>query len=230
MQDTDATNKNKVKIPLGTAHLKMAGDLLLGQIKDKALHPFFKKYQLLLEHLANTQPEERLTVYHYFLALILTSHARRSEDLEEKRRLFDLKNELFFHIVNNINLRKKLGLKYLVTKNFRVTEFCATCQENNKTQNLQRHQWKFCQNCKIDRKFFNVLCMTYKFNEGLAHLFLSNDLIDKVKNLPNVKRDKLENFTETLTWKKYKYPSKSLYIFDLTDAQAIHPKLLAKPF
>jgi hypothetical protein len=216
------------RIPLNSVNLKLVGDLILGQIDNRDLYPLFKKYELLLENIANRKLEERLILYQFMVGLTLTGHARRSEDVETKKKIFDIKNQVFLYLANNPDLRKKLFFRYLISKNFRVTEFCPACAKSNTEGNLPRHQWKFCKECQIDRKFFNVLAMNYRFSGGSGLLFLSHDLIGEVKNLPLLKRDKIENYKEELLWDKYKYTTKSLSVFNLDAVVAIQKSLLKK--
>ena len=70
--------------------------------------------------------------------------------------------------------------------------------------------------------------MNYRFSGGSGLLFLSHDLIEEVKNLPLLKRDKIENYKEELLWDKYKYTTKSLSVFNLDAVVAIQQNLLKK--
>ena len=77
---------------------------------------------------------------------------------------------LFLNLANNRNSRRKLAFRYLVSKNFRVAKFCARCEAENIKTETPKHQWKFCKDCEVDRKFYNVLSMHHKFESGSATL------------------------------------------------------------
>lgn len=213
--DSAKGSAGKKKFPPGSVKLQMAGDLILARCPDKELAPLFRRYEALLETFANTPRDQRLIGYKIILALILTSHAKKTENLAEKKELFDLKNQIFIHLANHPVLRRLLTFRYLVSKNFRVLEFCAKCTAENTAAELPRFKWKFCNDCKVDRKFYNVMAMDYKFNEGHATIFLSNDMLHLLKPIKSAGKGKLEDNTEEAIYRGYHYNVRNLDVFAL---------------
>lgn len=204
----------------------MAGELLLARSPDRNLAQLFRRYESLLECFANMDREERIINYKFLVGLILTSHAKKTQDIPKRKEIFDLKNALYFNLANNRNFRRKLAFKYLVSKNFRVLKFCNKCEEANSGTDLPRHQWKFCKDCDVDRKFFNVMSMHHKFDSGSSTLFLSNDLVHQIENLRLPKKGKLDDFKEEARYQKYHYNVKNLDIFELESVIKAQEKLL----
>lgn len=219
-------DKKKKKIEPNSIKLQMAGDLLLGRFTDRELTSLYQRYENLLEKFANMDRDERVINYKFFVGLILTSHAKKAKDVETKKTLFDLKNEIYLNLANNKSYRKKLGFRYLTSKNFRVLEFCKKCEEKNEKENLQKHQWKFCMECKVDRKFYNVLSVHHKFDGGSATMYLSNDLLHKVENIRVTQKGKLEDFVEEARFHKYHYNIRNLDVFEQESVRSIQKKLL----
>ncbi len=224
-QEEEGTVKRK-RIPASSIKLQMAGDLIFARAADRELAQLFRRYEALFETFANMDRDERLLNYKFLLGLILTSHAKKTKDLEERKKIFDLKNELFFNIANNRKNRKKLAFRYLNSKNFRVLEFCETCTKENSENELPRHKWKFCRKCRVDRKFYNVLQMSHHFTDGTMTLFLSNDLVHKVEGLKLTHKGKLENQKEEGRFDKYHYNVRNLDVFDLESVKKAMEKLL----
>lgn len=218
----------KKRVPPGTLKLQFAGGLVLVKKPGPELLGLFRRYEEAFEAFANMDPTERLINYRFINALMLTSHAKKCSEIQQKKQLFDLKNQLFLTLANDRETRKKLAFMYLVSKNFRVTEFCQPCTERNTAEGLSRHHWKFCDNCKIDRNFFNVLSMHHKFEHGSATLFLSHELIPQVKGLQIKKKGKLDDISEEAIYKKYHYNVRNLDAFDLQSVLDWHKKLVAK--
>lgn len=216
------------KIPQGAVQIQMAGELLLARSPDRGMSKLFKRYGSLLESLANMDREERLINYKFLLGLILTSHAKKTQDIPTRKALFDLKNDIFLNLANNRDTRRKLAFKYLVSKNFRVIKFCEKCETQNTNDNTPKHQWKFCKDCEVDRKFFNVLSIHHKFKSGSATLFLSNDLIDKVENLRMPQKSKISDFSEEARFEKYHYNVKNLDVFELESVKKAYDVLIKK--
>ncbi len=206
----------------------MAGDLILARSSNREFSQVFRRYEALLETFANMEREERLMNYKFLVALMLTSHAKKIQSLEERKSLFDLKNQLYLSIANTKSHRKKLGFRYLVSKNFRVIEFCGNCKRKNTAEGLDRHKWKFCKDCTVDRKFYNVLAMTHKFEKGNVALFLSNDLVPQVEGLMVTPKGELENETEEGRFDKFHYNVKNLDIFTLESILKVHSRLMAQ--
>jgi len=228
MTDTEKA-KLKKKIDPGTIKLVMAGDLLMARNPDRSNSGIFRRYEALLEMLANMEREERILNYKFLLALVFTSHAKKTKDIQHRKALFELKNGLFLNVVNNRSTRRKLVLRYLVSKNFRVVSFCSECETSNNKAGLERHDWKHCQNCGVDRKFYNVLAIHHKFEAGSATLFLSNDLIHRVENLKAIPKGRLEDFTEEALFQKYHYHVRNLDVFELESAKKVQARLLEIP-
>lgn len=222
----EAGNTKKKKIPNGVVKLQMAGDLLFARSPDRELAQLFRRYESLLETFANMDREERTLNYKFFIALILTSHAKKTKCLDERKKIFDLKNELFFDIANNRNTRRKVAFRYLHSKNFRVISFCDNCTESNTKANRPRHKWKFCEKCNVDRKFYNVLQMSHFFEGGAMTLFLSNDLIHKIPGLKLNQKGKLEDIREEGKFDRYHYNVRNLDVFDIESVIKVQAKLV----
>ena len=105
----------------------MAGDLLFARCGDPELSKLFKRYEAIFETFANLEKSERVLKYKFLIALIITSYAKKTKDPEEKKRLFDMKNELYLNIANDRESRRKCVFRYLSSKNFRVLKFCDDC-------------------------------------------------------------------------------------------------------
>jgi hypothetical protein len=229
-QDNSAAEKKPAKrLPQHSLKLQFAGELVLVRNPARDLAGLFRRYEALFEAFANMERPERLINYKFINALMLTSHAKKAASVEEKKRLFDMKNRVFLNLANDREVRKKVAFKYLVSKNFRVTEFCEECVKKNTEAGIKRHNWKFCKNCKIDRNFYNVLSMHHKFKDGSATLFLSNDLIEQVKGLQIKKRGKLEETKEEALFQRYHYNVRNLDAIDLKSVGDWHNKLMAAP-
>ncbi len=229
LKDNPDQKKPAKRLPQGTLKLQFAGELVLVKNPARDLAGLFRRYEALFEAFANMERPERLINYRFLNALMLTSHAKKSPTVEEKKKLFDMKNRLFIGLANDREVRRKVAFKYLVSKNFRVTEFCEECVKRNTEADIKRHNWKFCKNCKIDRNFYNVLSMHHKFKDGAATLFLSNDLIAEVKNLQVKKKGKLEETKEEALFQRYHYNVRNLDAFDLKSVTDWHNKLIAAP-
>ena len=219
----------KKKIGPGSVNLQMAGDLLLARSPNREISFAFKRYEALLEKLANMESDERIINYHFLVGLILTSHAKRTHDREARRLLFDRKNEVFFKLANSKAYRKKLSFLYLVSKNFRVIEFCPACKEANEKSPDPKHKWKSCRECNVDRKFYNVLAIHHKFQGGSASMFLSNDLMGKVINLKPPPNADFDDHKEEARFLKYRYNTQTLAVFSLESTMKVVDKLLAMP-
>ncbi len=199
---------------------------MLARSGNRDFSQVFRRYEAILEVFANMERDERIMNYKFFVALILTSHAKKLQSVQDRKVLFDLKNELYFNVANNKTLRRKIAFRYLVSKNFRVVSFCEACQAKNTAEGLDRHKWKFCRNCDVDRKFYNVLQMSHHFDKGTMALYLSNDLVHKVENLKVTQKGKLENAKEEGRFDKFHYNVKNLDIFTLDSVRKVHARLM----
>jgi hypothetical protein len=226
--DTDQDERKPAKrLPRESLKLQFAGELVLVRNTHRELAGLFRRYEALFEAFANMERPERIINYRFMNALMLTSHAKKVESVEDRKKLFDLKNQLFLSMANDRELRRKLAFKYLVSKHFRVTEFCSSCTQKNTAEGIKRHQWKFCKNCKIDRNFYNVLSMHHKFDDGSATLFLSNDLMPEIKGLQVTRKGKLEEVTEEALFQRYHYNVRNLDAFELKSVLDWNKRLLA---
>jgi hypothetical protein len=224
--DKNEQAKGPKRIPASSLKFQFAGDMVMVRNPDRNLSGLFRRYEALLEMLANMDREERLLNYRFMIGLILTSHAKKVEKLEDKKRLFDMKNKMFIRIANDRSARKFLAFKYLVSKNFRVIDFCESCVKTNTDAGNKRHNWKFCDKCKLDRDFYNVLSMHHKFKDGYMTLYLSNDLIEQIKGLNVKRKGKLEDTKEEASFERYHYNVRNLDAFDLETTLTWYEKLI----
>ena len=224
--DTPNLDKMPKRIPASSLKFQLAGDMVMVRNPDRNLSGLFRRYEALLEAFANMERNERLLNYRFLNGLILTSHAKKAVALDEKKKLFDMKNQMFLKIANDRVSRKKLAFKYLASRNFRVIDFCEACIKKNTDESLKRHNWKFCEKCTLDRNFYNVLSMHHKFDSGSVTLYLSNDLIEQVKGLNIKKRGKLEDVKEEAIFERYHYNVRNLDAFDLESTLKWYEKLM----
>lgn len=213
-------------MPVGSVTLQFAGELILPKCEDKELSGLFRRYQVLFEHFANMDKEERVLNYRILCGLVLTSHAKKIKSAEQKKTLFDLKNELYVSIANHMKLRRKVAFRYLVSKNFCVVEYCKSCTERQTKENVPRHEWKYCKNCKIDRSFYNVLSMYHKFTKGYSCIFLSNDQMPKIKGIKVKQKGKLDGALEEARFDKYQYNVRNLDAISLESTLKMFKKVL----
>jgi len=217
------------RLPQGSLQLQFAGELVLVRNPTRALAGLFRRYEALFEAFANMPRPERAINYRFLSALMLTSHAKKCASTDERKRLFEMKNAIFLSLANDRETRRKLAFRYLISKKFRVIEFCTGCRSKNTLSELPQHQWKHCKNCKVDRNFYNVVSMHHIFNEGSATLFLSNDLIPEIKGLQMNKKGRLDEVTEEALFQRYHYNIGNLDAISLTSVLAWHDKLMATP-
>jgi hypothetical protein len=225
----DTEEKRPKKLATGSVKLQFAGDLVLVKNTQRPMSGLFKRYAELFEALANMEKDQRNLIYRYMLALILTSHARKATKPEEKKKLFDLKNDLYINMANERSLRRIFEFKYLISKNFRVIKYCSPCETNNKTEDLPRHRWKYCKACQVDHDFYNLLSMEVRFSQGYARLFLSNDQIEKLKGFRIQRKAKAGTVDEEAKFDRYLYNSRNLDAIDLDSALKLLHKLESQP-
>ena len=223
-----ADDKMPKRLPPSSVRLQIAGDMALVRCPDRSLVGLFRRYEALFEAYANMNREERLLNYKMICALILTSHAKKTTDVPIRKTMFDLKNDLYLDIANDRDSRRKVAFRYLVSRNFRVIKFCDSCTKKNTEAELKRHQWKFCERCEVDRSFYNVLSMHHKFAEGSATLFLSHDLVDKIRGFKVKHKGKLEGIKEEANYQRYIYNVRNLDAINLDDTLKWYAKLLGK--
>ncbi|MFZ9520223.1 MAG: hypothetical protein ACO3A4_07085 [Silvanigrellaceae bacterium] len=205
--------------------LDLFGDLLKFSKKSPSATSFRKFDQLAL-HLAQMNREERILVYKIFCGLGLTAHARRTTETAERKKIFDIKNKLFFSIANDPNIRRMVNLRLGVSRRFKVTAYCAECTERNKAESLPAREWKFCQKCTIDRNYYNIVSLFHRFEQGAGALFLGQDLLPQLHAHHLIKRVPLTQISEELSFAKYKFSPKSLISIDFESLKSCSQKLL----
>jgi len=214
------------RVPPGSLKLQFAGELLLVKRPAAPLLKLFRRFEALFEALANFEKSERLLIYRFLAALMLTSHAKKAEETPEKKRLFDLKNDIFLSIANDEVLRRKVAFRYLTSRNVRVLEHCPKCTAENTEAGRSKYVWRYCAQCKVDRNFYNVLAMRHTFDGGLVTIFLSDDLISKVRS-PNLsKRGRLSEQSEEAVFENYRYNARNLDAFDRESVLELHRRII----
>jgi hypothetical protein len=227
--ETTETTKPPKRIPKGAVKLQFAGDVIIPILPNIKYAGLFKRYEALFENCVGLSKQERILQYKFVLSLILTSYAKKTEDPEQRKEIFDLKNRVYLDICSGAENRRFLSFRYLQSKNFRVLEFCDSCTKKNTEEKREKHSWRFCNNCKVDRNFYNVLCMHHRFDSGFYSIFLSNDLTDKIPfRIKNLKKGKLEDTTEGGKFDKFHYNSKNMDVFDWPSVKKVAEKVLSK--
>lgn len=221
-------DKKPKRLASGSLKLQFAGDLILVKNPQKTLSGLFKRYAALFEALANLPKEQRGLAYKIMTGLMLTSHAKKSLTSDDKRRLFEMKNQLFLSIANDRAVRRQVEFKYLVSKNFRVSHYCETCQKTNAELGLDRHKWKYCKACDVDHNFYNLLSMEARFPQGFARIFISNDQIPKIEHFKMPKKIKADLLKEEAMIDQFHYNTRNLDAIDLESITKLHDKLLVK--
>lgn len=225
---SETGEKDKPKrLPANILKLQFAGDIVLVKRPlDDQYQGLFKRYETLFEALANMSLQERIINYKFLNALMLTGHARRTEDVPKKRQLFDLKNELYFDLARNRETRRLLSFRYLTSKRALVLEYCPDCVKRNEEAKAAKHAWVYCDKCKIDKNFFNVLAMHHKFQKGAGTMFISNEMISKIEHV-NVQQTTGErgDTEEELVFTKYHYTPKHLDAFDVESVLKMNERL-----
>lgn len=222
---TDADDKNK-RIPYNSLKLQLAGDMVVVKCPDPKYRGLFRRYEELFETLANMETGERLLNYKFLCGLMLTGHARRVKEVPKRRQLFDLKNKIFFSIAKVFESRRRVSFRYLKSKRVRVLEFCENCTKTNTEAGTNRFEWTHCEQCKVDKDFFNVLAMHHKFPKGHATLYLSNDLIKELAHLNIQTSGDRGDIAEEALFGKYHYEPRMLEAFELDSVLKLHAKLL----
>ncbi len=221
-------DKKPKKLAAGSLKLQFAGDLILVKNPQKSLSGLFKRYAALFEALANLPKDQRGLAYKIMTGLMLTSHAKKSTNSDEKRRLFEMKNQLFLAIANDRALRRQVEFKYLVSKNFRVSQYCQTCQKSNSELGLDRHKWKYCKACDVDHNFYNLLSMEARFPQGFARIFISNDQLPKIEHFKMPRKIKADLLKEEAMIDQFHYNTRNLDAIDLESITKLHDRLVIK--
>jgi len=227
--ETKESQANLKRIPPGSIPIQFAGDLIMAQCPDSKYSGLFRRYEELFISFANLKKEDRLLVYKFFAALAITSYAKKTETQDAKRELFELKNQIFFDIVNNLEHRKKVTFAYLQSKNFRVIEYCNDCNRSNTDKKVEKRDWKFCKKCIIDRNFYNVLSMRHKWLDGEISIFLSDEHISKVPiNMQKLRKGSLGDSKEGGVYKNFQYNARNLDVFTIESLKKLCQKILKK--
>lgn len=208
--------------------LRVLGDVVLAKI-PKADAPT-KRYEFLFEHLANTERSQRLFLYRFLVGQMLTGHARRTHgDSQKRRSLFAMKNEIMLGLASQPEHRARLNFKYLTSQRVRVVANCDACSQKRLAEGIPKFKVVFCDQCQIDRTYYNVVSLQHRFHRGNASLFLSQDLIPKLGDVQVKLRGKLEESSEETVIERYHYNSRNLACIALEDVLTLHSRLLNGP-
>lgn len=216
------------RLPKESIKLQFAGSLILAQCPDPKYLGLFRRFSALLESFANMDATERTLNYKFLNALMFTAHAKKTDDPKKRKELFDKKNEIILDILKNKEQNRKIAYKYLKSSNFLVTDYCEKCSAENAKNEKQRHSWKFCKNCKVDRSFYNIISIFHKFKEGSACIFLSNEFLDQVPVKHFKNKGKLADHKEEILFDKYHYTVKNLDAFKLDSVYKMFEKIIGK--
>lgn len=224
-QEPDRKRSIALKPLPASIRIDVFGDLM--KFTKKAQQTIsFRKFDQLALFLAQRTRDERLLIYRIFCGLSLTAHARRTQDASERKQIFDLKNKLFLSIANDNSLRRMVNLRLGVSKRFKVTEYCSACKEKNTEENLSQRDWKFCQKCKIDRNYYNIISLQHRFDEGSGTLFLGQEHVEELHFGKLLKRIPLNKMEEELSFAKYKFTPKTLISIELESLKSCTQKLI----
>lgn len=186
----------------------------------------FRKFDQLAVLLANKTREERLLIYKIFCGLSLTAHARRTAEVIERKKIFDLKNKLFISIANDPNISKMISLRVGVSKRFKVVQYCSECSDKNQREQIPAREWKFCQKCKIDRNYYNIISLHHRFDEGAGALFLGQEHLAQLHAYKLIRKVPLTQMTEELSFSKYKFSPKTLISIEIESLKKCTQKLI----
>lgn len=205
--------------------IDLFGDLL--KFSKKSQQPVsFRKFDQFALFLANKSRDERILLYKIFCGLSLTAHARRTKNEAERKNIFDLKNQLFVSIANDPSARRLVNLRIGVSKRFKVVEYCPDCTRKNTEENLQTRSWQFCQRCRIDRNYYNILSLFHKFEDGSGSMFLGYEHLEKVQFYRELKKMPLAHIQEEIAFSKYKFSPKTLISIEIESLSRCSQKLI----
>lgn len=227
-KETKEAKDIKEKPKAAFLDLEMHGSLIRLKLKDKKYFTFAHRFEKLFEFAAKISDEPyRLFFYKMICALLLTSHAKKLQIPEIRKHIFDVKNRIIQSLLNDFTNRWKLSYVYLKSKNFRVEQYCPTCAKENET--IEREKWKFCEKCKVDWKFYDVVCIQHFFKSGKLNLFLGGDQRNKFPKKLLKKNGKLEDYAEELIIEEnLHFSSKNLSAIDLKSTVDMSEQLLLK--
>lgn len=228
-QPKNASVQNKrgtsLKPVPASIRVDLFGDLL--KFSKKAKQPVsFRKFDQLAMFLANKKRDERILLYKIFCGLSLTAHARRTQNETERKKVFDLKNQLFISIANDPATRRLVNLRIGVSKRFKVVEYCVECTKKNTEENLQARSWHFCRRCKIDRNYYNILSLFHKFEDGCGSMFLGYEHLEKIQFFKELKKLPLAQIQEEIVYSKYKFNPKTLIAIEIESLSRCSQKLI----
>lgn len=216
----------KSKAPPDLLRLQVMGDLVLPSCTKNDFQGFYEKFERLFELLANTEKKERLLIYKFLNAIMLTSCAKRCQQIEERKRLFDWKNQLFLSIANDMSLRSKLSFHYLMSSIPYVSKYCSTCQSCNQEANLPKSKQQHCAACEVKPHFFDLLAMQLKTNKFSGYLFINYDSIPSIQPFQINSRKRLGAIKEKISFSKYCYDVQSLKSIDTASVINMYKKLI----
>lgn len=214
------------KVPAGSIKFELFGDLLKISRANSTQPLPIKKYEDFCISITEKSKEDRILLYKFLCGLALTAHARRTTQEAPRKVIYDVKNELFLSIVNSFANRKMLNFRMCVSPRFKVIEYCPACIAKNTEEALDKRDWKFCKKCKIDRSYYNVLSAFHRFPEGGAALFLSQDLLDKVFPIKELKKVPMGKFKEELVFGAFHFSPRNLQSVRLDSLLTVCEKLL----
>jgi hypothetical protein len=214
------------KIPDGSLKFELFGDLLKISRSSPSSTIQIKKYEDFCIALTEKSRDERLLLYKFLCGIALTAHARRTTQEAPRKVIYDVKNELFFSVVNNFSNRKVLNFRMCVSPRFKVLEYCAACVASNTESGTERRDWKFCKKCKVDRSYYNLLSAYHRFTEGGVAMFLSQDLLEKVFPIKELKKVPMGKFKEELVFGRFHFSPQNLQSVQLDSLLKVCEKLL----
>lgn len=215
------------KIAKASIELVLKGDLILAKNSSINQKGFFKKFEYLFETLANLEKQDRVIQYKLLNALMLTSFAKKANSLEQKKSLFELKNNMFLNLCFHHQSKQIFDFEYIKSYKSLVLDYCQSCAANNEGDNKAKHQWKHCKKCNIDRNFFNVVSLKHIYKQGQARIVLSHDRmntvpfkVSKVSNMP------AKGIKEEFRFDSYVFNIKNLDAIQFESVMAMYQKLI----
>lgn len=216
----------KAKTPPESVRMDLFGDLLKFSKKNPTVFLPLRKFEVIAETLVGWEREERILLYKFLCGLVITAHARRTNDTQTRKKLFDVKNRLYLSIANNLALRRVLNFRFCVSKRFKVLSYCENCSAANATSGSKPRDWKFCSQCKVDRSYYNVISLYHRHAQGGASLFLGKELLPQLVRMKPIKHVDLEEVKEQFTFGRYRLGPRNLNVVDLSTALVCSEKLL----
>lgn len=226
VKESGLAEKLKAKPPAECLRMDLFGDLMKFSKKNPTIFLPLRKFEVISEALVSWEREERILIYKFLCGLIITAHARRTNDVDKRKKIFEVKNRLYFSIANNLSLRRVLNFRFCVSKRFKVISYCDSCRKDNEKANIKPRDWKFCNNCEVDRSYFNVISLYHRHPQGGAALFLGKELLAQLARMKPMKHVDLEEIKEQFTFGRYRLSPRNLNLVDLESALACSEKLL----